>query len=110
MARGRADLNRQKRREALREQLKSSEYLRQIHKILEELGDRTLTKDDVMRLKARMGGYFNLLAKTLPDVKAVELDAIFSAPEKSKEELEGALKSLGIDPRLVAGTSSKIAN
>ena len=106
---GRPDLNRQRRREALREQLKSSEYLRQIHGILEELGEPAISRDDVIRLKARMQGYFNLLAKTLPDVKAVELDAVLQAPNATKEDLERSLQGLGIDPRLITG-GAKAAN
>jgi hypothetical protein len=100
-----AQKNKHMRRESLREELKSREYLRQVHKILEELGERGMHPNEVQRLKARMQGYFNLLSKTLPDVKAVELDAIFSAPQASREALEAQLSQLGIDPRLIAGST-----
>jgi len=64
----RAEQNRKIRREALREELKSREYLRQIHKLIE-----AKTIDDVQISKFRVDAYFKLLAKTLPDVKAIEL-------------------------------------
>ena len=65
----RADANRALRKEALREELKSREYLRQIHALL----DKDWDSARVSELKAKMDGYFKLLGKTLPDVKAVEL-------------------------------------
>lgn len=64
-----AENNKRIRREALREELKSREYIRQIHKILD-------TKDKDINpsvAKLKMDGYFKLLAKTLPDTKAVEI-------------------------------------
>lgn len=67
MAATRAAKNKEVRREALREELKSREYLRQVHHMLE------IPWDNVPEMKAKMDGYFKLLAKTLPDVKAVEL-------------------------------------
>lgn len=108
--RTRAQQNRAIRRDALREELKSREYLRQVHMILEELGERGMHPNEVQRLKARMQGYFNLLSKTLPDVKAVELNAIFNAPNASREEMEQALSSLGIDPQLIAATTQTKAH
>ena len=66
--RARAEENRKIRRESLREELKSREYLRQIHKIIES--------DDIPDIpvaKLRVDSYFKLLAKTLPDVKAIEM-------------------------------------
>jgi hypothetical protein len=96
--------NRQARREALREELKSREYLRQIHKILNnELAEKDLPQNEILRMKTRMQGYFNLLSKTLPDVKAVELNAVLETQPKNREELEHALAQHGIDPRLIIG-------
>jgi hypothetical protein len=97
--------NRLVRREALREELKSREYLRQVHKILDELAERNLPINEITRMKTRMQGYFNLLAKTLPDVKAIELNAIFTAPNASREDMERQLSQLGIDPRIIASTT-----
>lgn len=103
--RTRANLARKVRRESLREELQSREYLRQVHMILDSLGEKGMHPNEVMRLKTRMQGYFNLLSKTLPDVKAVELNAIFSAPNASREEMEQQLADLGIDPRIIASTT-----
>lgn len=106
--RTRAQKNRSVRRESLREELKSREYLRQVHTILKDLGERGMHPNEVVRLKTRMQGYFNLLSKTLPDVKAIELDAIFTTPNASREEMEQALTALGVDPKLIAaGTQTK---
>jgi hypothetical protein len=108
--RTRAQRNRQVRRDALREELKSREYLRQVHKILDELGEKGLPVNEVQRMKTRMQGYFNLLSKTLPDVKAVELNAIFEAPNASREDMERALQQLGVDPKLIASTTQTKAH
>lgn len=57
------------RREALRDELKSREYIRQAHIILgKDWGDK------VAEYNGKLNGYFKLLNKTLPDLKAVELD------------------------------------
>jgi hypothetical protein len=103
--RTRAQKNKAIRRESLREELKSREYLRQVHAILKELGEAGMHPNEVGRLKVRMQGYFNLLSKTLPDVKAVELNAIFSAPDATREQMEQQLIQLGIDPKLIASTT-----
>lgn len=65
----RANENRRIRQEALREELKSREYLRQIHDILEKPWD----KDSVGEYNGKIKGYLALLNKTLPDLKAVEI-------------------------------------
>lgn len=102
---------RQVRREALREELKSREYLRQIHKILrDDLSQRDLPINEIQRLKTRMQGYFNLLSKTLPDVKAVELNAVLDTQPRNREELEQALAARGIDPRLIIGGGAGAAH
>ena len=101
----RAQKNKDIRRASLREELKSREYLRQVHQILTELGEAGMHPNEVGRLKVRMQGYFNLLSKTLPDVKAVELNAIFQAPNASRTEMEQALTALGVDPALIAKTT-----
>lgn len=62
--------NKLARREALRESLKSSHYLREIHKILEEDYEDNLS---LKKAEAKANMYFRLLSKTLPDLKAIEL-------------------------------------
>jgi len=69
MAAKRAEQNKKIRREALREELQSREYIRQVHRIL-DTDDESL---NVPAAKLKLDGYFKLLAKTLPDVKSVEL-------------------------------------
>lgn len=64
------DKNKTVRREALREELKSREYIRQIHGILEKED----WADKVPEYNGKLNGYFKLLSKTLPDLKAVEIE------------------------------------
>lgn len=64
-----AKKNKEIRREALREELKSREYIRQVHKIL-DTDDESI---NVPAAKLKLDAYFKLLSKTLPDVKAVEM-------------------------------------
>lgn len=56
---------RQARQAALREELQSREYLRQIHRILGE----DWQPENVSVNTAKLNGYFRLLAKSLPDAK-----------------------------------------
>ncbi len=69
--RSRADKNRQIRQDGLREKLKGSEYLRQIHLIL---GRKDIDSKEVPILKMRLGGYFGLLRKILPDLAHTQVD------------------------------------
>ena len=62
---GRPTKTRQARQAALREELQSREYLRQIHRILGE----DWQPENVSVNTAKMNGYFRLLTKTLPDAK-----------------------------------------
>jgi hypothetical protein len=110
ISRTRAQQNRHVRREALREELKSREYLRQVHAILDDLAERGMHPNEVIRLKTRMQGYFNLLSKTLPDVKAIEMEALFQMPEASRADLEQQLAKYGIDPQVIASTAQTKAH
>ena len=56
---------RQARQAALREELQSREYLRQIHGILE----RDWQPEETAINSAKMNGYFRLLAKSFPDAR-----------------------------------------
>ena len=62
---GRPTKTRQARQAALREELQSREYLRQIHRILGE----DWQPENVSVNTAKMNGYFRLLAKSLPDAR-----------------------------------------
>ena len=101
MAATRAAQNRKLRRENLREQLRSLEYLRQIHIILDKL-DAVRDELTLKVMNTKLNSYFKLLQKTLPDVKAVEVDAIVTEAPKDRAAMEQQLKSLGIDPVVIA--------
>ncbi len=62
--------NRKVRRLALREELASREYLRQIEEIDEEL-QKDVWSESLAALRLRADLQFRRLAKTLPDLKAV---------------------------------------
>lgn len=75
---------RQARQAALREELKSREYLRQIHAILE----KDWQPDETAVQSSKLSGYFRLLAKTLPDAREdrVMLDIDHSKPLSQRAE------------------------
>lgn len=70
--RTRAQRNRAIRQENLRQELKARSYLDQIHGILEHnyLGAEMI---ELQAAKLKLDGYFKLLNKVLPDLKAVEV-------------------------------------
>ncbi|UOG93658.1 MAG: hypothetical protein L3K52_08000 [Candidatus Thiothrix sulfatifontis] len=57
--------NKKARRESLREELKSREYLRRIHDLLES----EWLPEDVTVNNSKLNGFFKLLAKSLPDAR-----------------------------------------
>lgn len=71
---GRPDKNKQRRREALREELKAREYLRQIDQVNDDVTEhwRNLSSEQVSALRLKSDLNFKRLAKVLPDIKAVE--------------------------------------
>lgn len=71
----RAKENRLVRRESLREELKSREYLRQVHNLVST--DLETFKEYHGPIKTKIETYLALLRKTLPDLKALEM----SGPE-----------------------------
>ncbi len=75
---------RQARQNALREELQSRGYLRQIHGIL----DRDWQPEEAAINSAKLNGYFRLLAKSLPDCKElpVVLDVDQTLPLASRAE------------------------
>ncbi len=83
----RAAQNRKLRRDALREELKAREYLRQIEEI-----DQKLQEDEwsanLQALKLRADLQFRRLAKVLPDVKS-------SSERVSVEGMTGSLTEMG---------------
>lgn len=83
-----AKLNREIRRDALREELKNREYLRRIHGILESEHEA----GDIPQAKMKLDGYFKLLNKTLPDVKATELTGPEGEPIQVDHNIEVSFK------------------
>lgn len=57
------------RMEALRAELKGSEYLRLIHQILAR---PSYSKDEIDTVKVKLDGYFRLLRKVLPDLSEIK--------------------------------------
>jgi len=70
----RPDKNRQRRRAALREELKAREYLRQLDEVASEVTEnwKSLSSEQVAALRLKTDLNFKRLAKVLPDLKAVE--------------------------------------
>ena len=101
--RSRAKRNKDLRRENLREELKSREYLRQAHDILKKLDSPSLERVDIQRFKVKLDGLLALLRKTLPDLKSMELEATFTEAKPDRLALEATLKAAGIDPATVGG-------
>lgn len=108
-----------KRRDTLREELSSREYLMKIKGIAEELESSTaLSRNQINSARARADIYFRLLNKTLPDLKQevapINL-ALDSAIEKQAEiviqaimcgritpdEGSSVLESMGVYSKLV---------
>jgi len=72
----RAAQNRKIRREALRESLKASEYIRQlgiIEKRLDPDAKNTYAQDDIPKIKERVSILFRMLDKCLPNLRPVDV-------------------------------------
>ena len=65
------DKRRAERKEALREFLQGQKYIEAIHNTLEQ----HITNDELPAIKFKTETRFKLLAKVLPDLKAVEVSA-----------------------------------
>lgn len=82
---------RKARQAALREELQSREYLRQIHNILE----RDWLSEETGVQVAKLNGYFRLLNKSLPDAKEspimLEIDQSLSLVQRAETVASAAL-------------------
>ena len=77
---GRAAQNRAIRRDALREELKAREYIRQVTSIADRLNpdaDDAYKPEQVPAVNARKDIYFRLLDKCLPSLRPVDVPATF---------------------------------
>lgn len=70
------------KRAALRDTLQVGYYLKQIHATLEKdyLADRDSAEIAIKEANMKLGGYFKILNKVLPDLKAVELTGADGGP------------------------------
>ena len=95
----RANANRKVRQDALREQLSKQKHVEKVVDNLNKLGDLDNEMDQiqVQRLKAANERHLKLIAKYLPDTKAVEIDlhGSLSISDLSDAELSQRLKDLG---------------
>ena len=76
----RAAQNRAIRRDALREELQSREYVRQVTSIADRLNpdaENAYKPDQVPAVRARCDIYFKLLDKCLPNLRPVDVPAAF---------------------------------
>ena len=97
---GRAAQNRAIRRDALREELKAREYLRQIDGIAGRLdpdADNAFKPDQVPAARARSDIYFRLFDKCLPNLRPIDVPAAFpltgdTLTENGKAVLEATSK------------------
>ena len=82
----RPDKNKQRRREALREELQAREYLRQLELVDTELTTnwKSLSSENVSALRLKADLNFKRLGKVLPDLKAVEISGDDGGPLELK--------------------------
>ena len=96
---------RQARQNALREELQSREYLRQIHGIL----DRDWQPEEAAINSAKLNGYFRLLAKSLPDARElpVVLEVDQTLPLAQRAE---AVANAVLSGTITAGQADSLLN
>ena len=100
---GRPTKTRQARQAALREELKSREYLRQIHGILAS----DWQPENVSVNTAKMNGYFRLLAKSIPDCK--ELPVVLEIdPNQPIAAQAQAVANAALDGKITAGQADSL--
>ena len=104
----RMEKNRAIRQEALREQLKADQLIRQTIARVEKLDGLNLEANQIAAIKAANDASLRLLAKVLPDLKAVELS---QDPENPVFKNERALDSeLARLVETVASAESRVAS
>lgn len=102
--RDRKNLNIKRRREALREELKSREYLRQLHNIADEA--KKADKEEIPALRLRADICFGLLKKTLPDLKSTEM-TVRDEREPTRDELIRRAEQVGMSAADLFGDEPK---
>lgn len=102
---GRPTKPRQARQAALREELQSREYLRQIHGILAS----DWKPENVSVNTAKMNGYFRLLAKSLPDAKESPLTLELDTNQPIAAQAQ-AVANAAIYGRITPGQADSLLN
>ena len=93
----RAAQNRKIRRDALREELKAREYIRQLHLIAERLDPshkKAYITDEVPMAKARADIYNRLLDKCLPSLRPIDLSVSLVRGKGLAEQGEKVLSAV----------------
>ena len=95
----RAAQNKKIRRDALREELKSREYIRQLSEIEQRLNPdhkKTFNTEDIPKIRERTGILFKLLDKCLPNLRPVDIPIVVSQKtsliDKSEEIIDAMAK------------------
>ena len=96
---------RQARQAALREELKSREYLRQIHGILAS----DWQPEETAINSAKMNGYFRLLAKSLPDARESPLTLEIDPNQPIAAQAQ-AVANAALDGTITAGQADSLLN
>lgn len=102
---GRPTKTRQARQAALREELKSREYLRQIHRILED----DWQPEETGIQSAKLNAYFKLLNKTLPDAKESTLTLEIDIGQSLLAQAQ-AVASSALSGEITAGQADSLLN
>lgn len=100
MAKTRAQLNREVRQDALRDQLASQGHVQHVIDLTEKLSNPTFQKDgkeityeqlDIQRLKLVIDTKLKLISKYLPDLKATEMTILGDDENPLKMEVKAVL-------------------
>jgi hypothetical protein len=93
----RAAQNRKIRRDALRDELKAREYIRQLHRIADHLdpnAKEAYLAEQVPMVKARADIYHRLLDKCLPSLRPVDLPISMSGGKTLTEQGQSVLTAM----------------
>lgn len=93
----RAAQNKKIRQDALREELKAREYLRQLSDIEQRLNPehkRTYNSEDLPKIKERTGILFKLLDKCLPNLRPVDIPVMLKSKDSLQETGQEIINSM----------------
>ena len=110
----RAAQNKRIRRDALREELKSREYIRQLSEIEQRLNPdhtKTYNNEDIPKIRERTGILFKLLDKCLPNLRPVDIPIVVSQKSSlidKSEDIVDAMAKGKISSQEASGFMSAI--